>query len=332
VAANVEVPVVSIDRRPGRGAPSAEVVDAVAGACERIGFFVVTDHGVDVSLMNEMRNVSQAFFDQPQEVKSRFSSDPPNRYRGYASSLLGGIGYADSASGGKLDYVESYEVCPWDSPEEMRLAGYDGADLVEDQFNVWPNRPSKFRSVWRRYFAELASLSDEVLSIFALALDLPSGWFADKFSRRPSHLAVNFYPGQEGRPPDAGQLRQKAHTDIGAVTLLLQTDVGGLQVLNRDEDWINVPVLPDTFVVNLGDLLAKWTNDRWVATPHRVLNPAVERRHEPRISIPFFDRPNLDATIECIPTCRGDGPRYEPVRAAEWVQYRQSMYGQKLKG
>jgi isopenicillin N synthase-like dioxygenase len=326
MAVDSGVPVVSINRRSGGCATSPEVVDAVAGACQQIGFFVVTDHGVDVSLLNEMRTISQAFFEQPQNVKSRFSSDPPNRYRGYANSLLGGIGYADSASGGKLDYVESFEVCPWDSPEEMRRAGYD-ADLADDQSNVWPDRPAEFRSVWQTYFAELASLADDVLSIFALALDLPSDWFADKFSRRPSHLAVNFYPSQEGRPPEAGQLRQKAHTDIGALTLLLQADVGGLQVLNRNEDWVNVPVLPDTFVVNLGDLLAKWTNDRWVATPHRVLNPPPERCHEPRISIPFFDRPNLDATIECIPTCRGDGARYEPVRAADWVQYRQSMYG-----
>lgn len=334
------VPVISIGRstdRHGGALPeslpaSEETVAAIGDACERIGFMVITDHGIDQSLIDRMRDVSRSFFAQPQPVKSRYSADPPNRYRGYANSLLGGVGYGEGASGGRLDYVESYEVGRWDCAAEMRAAGY-GPDLVTgDEFNIWPDEFPEFKATWQAYFDEMTRLSDDLLSLAARALELPPDWFADKFSRRPSHLAVNHYPGQTDRAPEEGQLRQKAHTDIGAITLLLQADTGGLQVFNRQGEWVDVPVLPDTYVVNLGDLLAKWTNDRWVATRHRVLNPPADERHIPRMSIPFFDRPNLDALIECIPTCRSGGAKYEAVRAADWVAYRQSMYGQQSKG
>lgn len=330
---SAEIPIISIDRMLYQTwAPSAKIITAVADAFEHIGFMVIADHGIDESLLADMRDISSQLFTRSIGDKARYSATPPNRYRGYANSLLGGIGYGTSETGGKLDYVESFEVGPWDSAHDMLAAGYGGALVDREEFNIWPVDLPDFRRVWLRYYEALTHLADDILAICALALDLPADWFRDKFDRRPSHLAVNYYPSQEHSEPSRQQLRQKAHTDIGAITLLLQADSGGLQVHHRSGTWIDVPVLPNSFVVNLGDLMAKWTNDRWVATPHRVLNPSAAFRHVPRISIPFFDRPNLDALIECIPTCVGAGPRYEPVMAADWVEYRQSMYGQQVKG
>ena len=123
--------------------------------------------------------------------------------------------------------------------------------------------------------------------------------------------------------------RRAPHTDFGSLTILYQGGGhNGLEVLDVDRRWVAIPAMPDTFVVNLGDLMARWTNDRWVATPHRVVNPPREVAAQSRVSIPFFQHPHPDARIECIPTCvSAEQPcRYEPIRAGDWKHHRMSTY------
>jgi isopenicillin N synthase-like dioxygenase len=158
------------------------------------------------------------------------------------------------------------------------------------------------------------------MRIFALALGLDEHWFADKIDDHCSTLFANHYPAQD-TPPLPGQLRLGEHTDFGSLTLLHQDDApGGIEVRDPAGAWRPVPHVPGAFVVNIGDLMARWTNDRWVSTLHRVVNPPSDRRGEARLSLPFFHQPNADALIECIPTCAGenDPPRYEPVLSGAW--------------
>jgi isopenicillin N synthase-like dioxygenase len=124
-------------------------------------------------------------------------------------------------------------------------------------------------------------------------------------------------------------LRSAPHTDFGSITLLLTEDKpGGLQVLDQNERWCDVQPLPGAYIVNLGDLMAQWTNDRWRSTVHRVVNPP----HEPgldsrRQSIVFFHQPNYDAVVECIPTCRDAAhpARYAPVRSGEHLHHKLTL-------
>jgi isopenicillin N synthase-like dioxygenase len=186
--------------------------------------------------------------------------------------------------------------------------------------NKWPDLPG-FDPAIRTYYGAAEDLALELMRLFALALDLPEDWFDDKVDRHMTNLTANYYPGQPVAPQE-GQLRKGQHSDWGSLTILYQDGApGGLQVLDKSEQWVDVPAIKDSFVVNIGDLMAVWTNDKWVSTVHRVVNPPREHAHRERFSMPFFHQPNFDARIECIPTCAGpdDPPRYEPVLSGEYI-------------
>ena len=165
-----------------------------------------------------------------------------------------------------------------------------------------------------------------LMRLAALALDVDEGFFDDKVDRSIGTMRLNYYPAQSAAPKP-GQLRAGAHTDYGGFTILSGEDVpGGLQVRTRGGDWIDVPTAPARFVVNIGDLLMRWTNDRWLSNLHRVVNPpAGAGPTGARLSIAFFNHPNYDTLIECLPT---QGPaRHPPVRSGE---YRDLKYAKTL--
>jgi isopenicillin N synthase-like dioxygenase len=160
----------------------------------------------------------------------------------------------------------------------------------------------------------------------ALALGVDDAFFDDKIDRSIGTMRLNYYPAQAA-PPAPGQLRASAHTDYGGFTILSGEDVpGGLQVRARDGHWIDVATTPSTFVVNIGDLLMRWTNDRWLSNLHRVVNPpSGDGPTRPRLSIAFFNHPNYDALIECLPT---QGPaRHPPVRSGEYRDLKYAKTG-----
>lgn len=297
-----------------RGGPEqrAAVAAEVGAACEEIGFFLITGHGVSPEHIQAMYDVSADFFALPDDVKAAFETPTANSYRGYRGG----------------DLRETLEIGRYDDPEAIRADGYAEEWVARAEANVWPSVPDELRSVWRAYFAICEQLAASVMEVFAEALGLAPDWFANKFDRHTSYLSANFYPGLAEAPPE-GTLRLGEHTDIGSLTILYQDGApGGLQVLDRRGRWCAVPAVDGSFVVNLGDLMAKWTNDRWVATPHRVVSPDPDDRAARRISIPFFQHPNYDALIECIPTCTDeDRPaRYRSVLAGNWAEFRMSDY------
>jgi isopenicillin N synthase-like dioxygenase len=186
--------------------------------------------------------------------------------------------------------------------------------------NVWPKRPAQMRTIWEAYARACDSFTRDLLRICARALDLPESWFDDKVDRPISPLKAQHYPKLE-RPPKPGQVRSGAHTDFGTLTLLQAEDKpGGLQIMGKDDRWHDVKPVPGAYIVNLGDMMGRWTNDRWRSTLHRVVNPPLDAGAAARrLSIVYFHTPNYDALIECIPTCADarHPAKYSPIRAGD---------------
>ena len=176
------------------------------------------------------------------------------------------------------------------------------------------------------YYHAMSELVVFLMRLAAIALDVRETFFDDKVDRSIGTMRLNYYPGHTV-PPSLGQLRASAHTDYGGFTILSGEDVpGGLQVRTRDGRWIDVPTSPTTFVVNIGDLLMRWTNDRWLSNLHRVVNPPLgDGPSSPRLSIAFFNHPNYDALIECLPS-QGP-PRHPPVLSGEYRDLKYAKTG-----
>jgi isopenicillin N synthase-like dioxygenase len=311
-----QVPIIDIAPFLG-GSPvgKRQVAAEVGRACEAIGFLIVRGHGVPRDLVEEMYDVSKRFFDLPVEEKMRARGR--DRSRGYGpvgdEALSYGLGQAAPA-----DVKESLYEGPMDVPEAPYYRGPQGAPHFAP--NLWPERPAELETVWRAYYRQMERLASDIMRIFATALELPEQFFADKIDRHVSRVRAIHYPDQR-EDPLPGQLRAGEHTDYGTMTILKIEDVpGGLQVRTRQGQWLDVLAVPDTFVVNIGDLMMHWTNDRWISTLHRVVNPPRDAKlGTGRISLAFFHQPNYDALIECLSSCQGPGhpAKYPPTTSGE---------------
>ena len=310
------IPVLDISPyRWGDSAARSALAAAVDRTCREIGFMVISGHGVDPDLIAEVETLSRTFFDLPLEEKMRIVRPAPDVTRGYqpfkAEVLVRSRG--GNAAG---DLNESLMIGPvdvTDTPYYMSPAA--GRHFAG---NLWPERPAGLQQAYERCYRDMDALAIDLMRLFALALDLPEGYFDSSVDRSISRLRVRNYPAPEVEP-EPGQLRASAHSDYGSLTILKTEDrPGGLQVLGKDGRWLDVPHRPGCFVVNIGDMLARWTNDRWVSTLHRVVNPPPDRVAESRRqSVVFFQNPNYDAVVSCLPSC-ADGanqPKYPPTTA-----------------
>jgi isopenicillin N synthase-like dioxygenase len=318
---HTSVPVIDIAPFDPRGEPARPlerdaVVRAVDAACTDIGFFTIAGHGVPAALVDRMLATSRAFFDLPAGEKQRVARPRPEQSRGYLEVGAENLSYS-RGDASTTDLKEFFAIGPIDVPDEAYYRRPEAYPSFAP--NLWPERPAALRAVWTEYYRAMEGLAARLMRIFALALHLPEDFFRDKTDRHISGIRANHYPEQVD-PPAPGQIRAGAHTDYGAVTILLPENVPGLQVLNRAGAWVDVSAPPSTFVCNIGDLMQHWTNDRWISTMHRVVNPPREAAAgNRRLSIPFFHQPNYDALIECLPTCCGpDNPaRYEAVTSGQ---------------
>ena len=310
-----------IDIAPFRsGDGKGRVALAVAEACERIGFLVIVGHGVERGLLDRAFAVSREFFDLPLEEKLRYRPSGEVAPRGYAAMASKGLAATLGATAPK-DLREQFMLGTL-APMPPALAGLQGAAGCHAP-NIWPERPASYQAIFTELYRGLEDLAATLMRIFALGLDLPETYFDDKIDHHFSVPGSNHYPPLT-EPPLPGQLRTGAHTDFGSLTILCPTaGPGGLQVQRADEAWTDVQPVPGTFIVNLGDMMARWTNDRWKSTLHRVANPpgetaAISRRQ----SIAFFCHPNYDAVIRCIESCTGPDrpPLYPPILAGEQMR------------
>ena len=255
----------------GGRADKARVAAEVDDACREIGFLIIAGHGVAQAQIDEMRGVTRAFFELPHWEKLRVKM-PPDRYRGLMTVGSEDTAYSmDDEAENAPDWRESFVIGPHDHAYDDYHYGPGGWRFFAANF--WPDRPVEMRPLWEAYYREMERLAGDLMRIFACALGLPESFFADKIDRHITNFIASYYPPQT-TPPLPGQLRCGAHADYGSLTIVTSdTPVGGLQVLGKDGTWSDVPCIPGTFVINLGDLMAEWTNDRWRSTLHRVVNP-----------------------------------------------------------
>ncbi|MBA2964470.1 MULTISPECIES: isopenicillin N synthase family dioxygenase [Ramlibacter] len=310
-SASIDIPVIDIGPfLAGDPRGTRDVVEQVQRACESIGFLVVRGHGVPTALVDQLYSQSRAFFDLPAAAKLAVEKPAGTEFRGYSPQGVKTIG-KDRDEKLRPSLHESFAIGPLDSR---------GASTRP---NLWPQQPTGLRTELTAYYHEMERLARAILSIFADALEVPRSYFLDRIGQHNSILRVMHYPALE-RAPQAGEERAAAHTDTTAITILRIDDApGGLQVQRPDGSWIDVVKVPDTFIVNIGDIMMRWTNDRFVSTMHRVANPPSDvAARASRMSVPYFCMPDEDAVIECIPSCAGEGAKYPPITSGALLSNR----------
>ena len=274
------------------GSDKSAVAQQVGRACEEIGFFTIAGHGIPLEQIEAAQAAAGAFFDQTPSDKQRYSD-------GAGMGYIGPDGENLAAS---LD-----DVVVQDLKESLNLT-------VPINEEIWPSQPAEVRLDCHSYYQSLLALSKHLMRLFALALDLPENWFDDKTNDPRTILRLLNYPAHD--PAKVNQSRAGAHTDYGTLTILWSADSRGLQAKARSGEWVNVVAPADHFIINIGDLMMNWTNDKWISTLHRVV-PHPETLGQQRRSMAFFHNPNADALIECIDGCYDEAnpSKYAPIVA-----------------
>lgn len=312
----VEVPVVDISLlRSPTAADRRQAADALGRACEDVGFLSVVGHGVAPSVVEGAFAAARRFFAAPPAIKQFASLTDGVLNRGYD-----GIGSQQlDPDAPAPDVKEVFDMgldLPWDHPLVVAGTPMHGP-------NTWPDLDG-FRPPVEAFYAACRTLTEQLLAGMALSLGLDEDAFRPFHETPIATMRLLRYPPVQ---PDQveGQLGAGAHTDWGAITVLAQDDAGGLEVQLADGRWVPVPPQTDAFVVNVGDLLARWTNARYRSTRHRVLNPVGRERY----SAVFFMDLDHHARIEVLPSCvpAGEAPRYGPTTAGEhlFMKFQESM-------
>lgn len=313
------MPIIDISALAGSDANARTAVAKQIGqACKDIGFFVVVNHNIPKEAIDTAWQETIKFFDCPLEDKKKLIPPDETKYP-YGYSVLGGEHLSKGkeaesgkkAGGGAGDLKEMMQIGP-----KNPSSGMPPRQL--------PAEPAGFSPAWEAYYEHCVDLANSLLRAFALALDLPENWFEPKTDKHISALRSNNYPDLNGMTVPEGAIRCSAHTDYGALTIL-KSGGPGLQVSKDKENpvWHDVPFVEDGFVINLGDLMRRWTNDQWSSTLHRVVNPPADKAAEwgRRLSLAFFHNLNKDAMVEAIPSCvpKGVSPLYDPIVAGEFL-------------
>ena len=294
--AGEELPIIDLgpylSGRPGAAETTAtEMRDAL----EHIGFFFIINHGIATALRERTVAATARFYALPLEARMALKI---NR---------AGLGYIPSKGEfGKHSRYYTGTKKP-DLSEAFLLQRDWGARRPRTR-NQWPADEPEFQAAMRDFFDATEDLSLRMLPLYARALELAPDFFSDKFPRERclNVLRVSHMPPD---PLDDNQFNICPHTDGSFMTLLATSDQPGLEILSQSGRWITAPLIPDAFVVNSGDLLARWSNGRVLSTPHRVVNTSGSHRY----SIPFFFQPAADTVIDCLPTCCGpDNPPKKP--------------------
>jgi isopenicillin N synthase-like dioxygenase len=229
------------------------------------------------------------------------------------------LAYSLGVDGAPPDLFEAFNMGPDQWPEGDPICEAERDRIFAP--NLWPSRPAGLRSALVAYFDAVRDLAHQLTGLFELALDLDPDFFENKTDHSTDTMRVNHYERRSGDPdPLPGQVRMGAHTDYGVVTVVYADAVPGLQIVGPDGGWHDVLPVEGAVLVNLGDLLAEWTNDRWRSTLHRVVPP--DRRAPGRArrrSVAFFHDGNYDALVECLPTCCSaeNPPKYPPMLAGD---------------
>lgn len=283
-----------------------QVAAQIDAACRDWGFFYITGHGIPPERIEALTRAAKAFFALPEAEKLKIDITRTAHHRGY-----GAIATEQLDPTQPSDLKETFDMgfhMAADHPEVLAGKPLRGP-------NRHPDLPG-WAALMEQHYADMQALAQTLLRAIALALGIERDFFDARFAEPISVFRMIHYPprhtARSADQPGAG-----AHTDYGCVTLLYQDDAGGLQVRNVNGEWIDAPPIPGSFVVNIGDMMARWSNDRYTSTPHRVISPLGVHRY----SMPFFAEPHPDTEISCLPNCSSADtpPKYPPVTSAEYL-------------
>jgi isopenicillin N synthase-like dioxygenase len=289
-------------------AEKAKVAATLRDACANIGFFYITNHGIPQPLIASMFAEAERFFRIPSEDKIAIHVKQ-------SPSLVGYVGMEEENADPAVSKGDIHEGFDFIAEDVDTAFGFMEGDFRKTG-NQWPANLPGFREVMTEYSIAVRLLVRRMFAAFALGLDLPEDYFAPMSNKPMALTRMMYYPSQTG-PLDLARMGVGAHTDHECFTILAQDSVPALQVRNRRGQWIDAPPIPGTFVVNIGDLMARWTNGAFASTFHRVYNAAGRARY----SIPTFVGANADTVIRVLPSCVSeDNPaKYEPIVAGEYV-------------
>ncbi|MEQ8354442.1 MAG: 2-oxoglutarate and iron-dependent oxygenase domain-containing protein [Kiloniellaceae bacterium] len=285
-----------------------EVAEAIGAACRNIGFFYLANHGISEALVARSFAEAKRFFERPMEEKLAIDIEKSPCHRGYFKMGGENLDPAKQKTGGDLK-------------EGIKIGRDLGADhpLVRAGTplhgpNLWPLDLPGWQGAMQSYFDALTGLGKQIMHAFALTLNIDECFFDRLLTDPMTTLGPLHYPPQHGTISEK-QLGAGAHTDFGCLTILAQDANGGLQVKNAAGRWIDATPLPGTFVINIGDMMARWTNDLFASTQHRVINVSGAERY----SIPFFFDPNFHAEVAALPSCTGPGipPKFAPTTSGQ---------------
>jgi isopenicillin N synthase-like dioxygenase len=306
------LPVIDIAGLRSGDADAHRAVGAeIREACLDLGFMYIVGHGIDPALQRQVFDQSAAFFALPEDRKMAIDMGLSPHNRGYEA--LGGQTLEDGAPPDLKEGLYIGEEIPLDHPR-----------LKNGNFNLgpnqWPDGLPGFEQTMMRYYGEMLALGETLMRGIALSLGLDEDYFTDFCHEPITALKLLHYPPQPANPhPD--EKGCGAHTDFGGITMLMQDDNGGLQVLDADGEWIHAPPIPNSYVVNLADMIARWTNDTYRSTLHRVINFSGMERY----SVPFFFSGRPGHEVVALDCCLADGeaPKYPPTTVE---QHMRDMY------
>lgn len=310
-----------LDYSQGDAATRQKFIEEFGDSFSNMGFAIVKNHGVTEELRTKLFEVSKAFFELPDDVKKRYEDEKLNGQRGYISKNK------ESAKGKSVpDLKEFYHIGQT----------VEDNDPIKEEYpdNIWPKEVTEFEAVGQEVFQTFENTGRNLLRAIALYLDLDENYFDDKIHNGNSVLRLlHYYPVADKSQIPEGAVRAAAHGDINLITLLMGGSAEGLQAQSLDGEWISVSPGPDEIVINIGDMLARLTNDRLRSTQHQVITPNEESWTKPRYSTPFFLHPRSDMDLTCLDTCvSADNPKeYADMTAGEFLTERLIELGLRKK-
>jgi isopenicillin N synthase-like dioxygenase len=301
---NLAIPIIDISTLSDRNKNEwQDVISSIDRACRDKGFFYVVGHGIPAEQFTKVREIANAFFALDENIKQRINIKHSANHRGW-----GQVNAEKLDPNGPQDFKETFDMALDLSPHHPQVARCP--ELYGP--NQYPNLEG-FIQIMQQHYDLTLQVGFKILKAMALALNQAEDYFTQYFNCPISVLRLIHYPPQKQQSNGAG-----AHTDYGCITLLHQDEIGGLQVRDINGTWLDAPPVENSFVVNIGDLMQRWTNDRYKSTPHRVISPEGSQT---RFSMPFFVEPDFDTPVTTLDSCLspGEKSRYPTINAGDWI-------------
>ncbi|MGD1949818.1 MAG: isopenicillin N synthase family dioxygenase [Leptolyngbyaceae cyanobacterium] len=283
-----------------------QTIEEIFQACHNVGFLYLSNHGIPTSVIEQAFEQSRIFFELPLAQKQQIAWSSEHSNCGYIGIERERLNEAQPG-----DLKEAFNIT---KENLLETNGYP------PDATLWPSGYPLFRQTIADFFELCSATAAHIFQAFASALSLPESYFVERHQTQDYTLRLLNYPSLN-RLPKSGQLRAGAHSDYGSLTLLFQNSIGGLEVRNTQVNWIAAPAIPDTILINIGDLMERWSNDVFQSTRHRVRLPDLKQKQQNRYSIAFFCQPDAEVDIVCLPTCQSktNPAKYPSVKSGDYL-------------